>query len=119
MKPFLINEEPPGGKERTQSPQERSAFDDATSCILCGACFSACPVLDKNAAYLGPAALVSAARFQFDSRDRGSDERRPVLDVPDGVWGCENHFQCTRVCPRDIKVTKNINLMKNRLGKKA
>ena len=119
VKPFLINEEPSGGRERIQSQQERSAFDDATSCILCGACFSACPVLGKNANFLGPAALVSAARFQFDSRDRGTAERRSVLDVPDGVWGCENHFQCTRVCPREIKVTKNINLMKNRIGKKA
>ncbi len=117
VKPFLINPEDAGGKERRQTPQERAAFEDATSCILCGACFSACPVFEKNGAYLGPAALLNAARFTFDNRDTGLAERMSVLDSPDGAWGCENHFDCTRVCPREIKVTKAINLTKNRLKK--
>ena len=117
VKPFLINDEAPAGKERIQTPQERAAFEDATSCILCGACFSACPVFEKNASYLGPAALLSAARFTFDNRDRGLGERLAVLDDPNGAWGCENHFDCTRVCPREIKVTKAINLTKNRIKK--
>ena len=45
------------------------------------------------------------------------EERLEVLDHPDGVWACENHFQCTRVCPRGIKITKNINLSKRRITK--
>jgi len=64
---------------------------------------------------VGPAAIANAARFVFDSRDTGMSERLPVLDHPDGVWACENHFECTRVCPRGIKVTKNINLTKRRI----
>lgn len=32
-----------------------------------------------------------------------------------GVWPCENRFECTRVCPRGIKVTKLINLTKRRI----
>ena len=31
------------------------------------------------------------------------------LDNDDGVGACENHFDCTRVCPRGIKVTRAIN----------
>jgi succinate dehydrogenase / fumarate reductase iron-sulfur subunit len=118
VKPYLIpGEAPPEGRERLQSPEQRLAFEDPTKCILCAACFSACPVLDaKNPQFIGPAAIANAARFLFDSRDAGLDARRPVLDSPDGVWGCENHFECTRVCPRGIKVTKNINLAKRRLG---
>jgi succinate dehydrogenase / fumarate reductase iron-sulfur subunit len=117
VKPFLINEETVEGKERLQSPAERAAFDDATSCILCAACYSSCPVFEKNSAYLGPAALVSAARFVFDSRDTGLAQRMKVLDDPNGVWACENHFDCTRVCPREIKVTKNINGTKREIDK--
>lgn len=117
IKPFLINDEATDGRERVQSPKERAAFDDATSCILCGACFSACPVFEKNPNYVGPAALVSAARFIFDSRDKGLAERMSVLDDPNGAWACENHFDCTRVCPRDIKVTKNINATKGKIDK--
>jgi len=118
VKPYLISEqEAPGGRERLQSPEQRLAFEDPTKCILCAACFSACPVLEeKNPRFIGPAAIANAARFVFDSRDTGLDARQAVLDSPDGVWGCENHFECTRVCPRGIKVTKNINLTKRRLG---
>ena len=118
VKPFLINDKPVAEKERVQSPEERAVFDDPTKCILCASCYSACPILDgKNTAFVGPAALAQAARFIFDSRDRGFSERLGVLDHPDGVWACENHFQCTRVCPRGIKVTKNINLSKRRITK--
>jgi succinate dehydrogenase / fumarate reductase iron-sulfur subunit len=116
VKPFLINDQIVEEKERVQSPEERAVFDDPTKCILCASCYSACPILDgKNTAFVGPAALAQAARFMFDSRDRGFDERLGVLDHPDGVWACENHFQCTRVCPRGIKITKNINLSKRRI----
>jgi len=117
VKPFLINEEPVGKGERIQSQAERAAFDDTTSCILCGACYSSCPVLETNSAYVGPAALVQAARFVFDSRDHGFAQRLSVLDAPDGAWACDNHFNCTRVCPREIKITKNINATKRAVTK--
>ncbi|MCG6882097.1 MAG: succinate dehydrogenase iron-sulfur subunit [Deltaproteobacteria bacterium] len=109
VKPFLINEEPPPAGERLQSPMERMAFDDATNCILCAACYSACPILEENPAFLGPSAVVQAFRFLADSRDKGFEERLPVLNAPDGVWPCQNHFECTRACPRAIKITKRIN----------
>jgi len=117
VKPFLITDLPaPEGAERPQSAGERLAIDDMTKCILCAACYSACPVLDgKNPRYIGPAAIVNAARFVFDSRDTGLAERLPVLDHPDGVWSCDNLFECTRVCPRGIKVTKDINSTKRRI----
>jgi succinate dehydrogenase / fumarate reductase, iron-sulfur subunit len=119
VKPFLINDTPAPDKERLQSPKERAAFDDATACILCGSCYSACPVFEKTPGYLGPAALVQAARFLFDSRDAGLDPRRAVLDDPRGAWACQNHFDCTRVCPREIKVTKNINAIKAVMGREG
>ena len=118
VKPFLINDQEVAEKERMQSLEERAVFDDPTKCILCASCYSACPILDgKNPAFIGPAAIAQAARFLFDSRDRGFAERLPVLDHSDGVWACENHFECTRVCPRGIKITKNINLSKRRITK--
>ena len=113
-KPYLIAPDAgPEGRERSQTPEERGAFDDATNCILCAACFSACPVVrEVNPRFIGPAAIVQASRFLEDSRDRGLGDRLAALDHPDGVWPCENRFECTRVCPRGIKVTKLINLTK-------
>jgi succinate dehydrogenase / fumarate reductase iron-sulfur subunit len=117
VKPFLINHEPVAEKERIQSPEQRKAFDDPTNCILCSACFSACPVLYENPNFLGPAAITQAARFNNDSRDKGFTERLSVLDSLNGVWPCENHFECTRSCPRNIKITKLINHTKKSIIK--
>jgi succinate dehydrogenase / fumarate reductase iron-sulfur subunit len=116
-RPFLINDEPVKSAERIQSQEQRAVLEDTTSCILCGSCYSSCPVLQTNSAYIGPASLVQAARFMFDSRDRGIAQRVALLDSPDWVWACENHFNCTRVCPREIKITKNINAMKTAITK--
>ena len=115
--PFLLPAENvrAEGRETLQTQQQQAQFEDATKCINCAACFSACPVLEKNPRFLGPAAIVQAARFVEDSRDWGLAPRLDALDSPDGVWACENHFECTRVCPREIKVTKLINLMKRRV----
>jgi succinate dehydrogenase / fumarate reductase iron-sulfur subunit len=116
IKPYLSSPEPAAGRERLQTPEERSRIDDPTKCILCAACYSACPVRqEKNAAFIGPAAIVQAARFNEDSRDRGFEERLAALDDPNGVWPCESLFECTRVCPRGIKVTWLINLTKKRI----
>jgi len=118
IKPFFINNEKAGPKERRQSPEQRKIIDAATSCILCSACYSACPVVQgENPLYLGPAAIVQASRFNNDSRDRGFELRLPELDDPDGIWPCNNYFNCTQVCPRNIKVTKIINLEKNKIKK--
>ena len=117
VKPYLINEEKVLEKERVQSEEQRAQFDQATNCILCASCYSACPVIQGiNPNFLGPAAIVQASRFMDDSRDEGFEERLPQIDYPDGIWPCENHFECTRVCPRKIKVTKLINLTKNTIN---
>jgi succinate dehydrogenase / fumarate reductase iron-sulfur subunit len=118
VKPFFINDEKVKEKERIQTPEERKVFDEGTKCILCASCYSACPVVrDINSDFLGPASVVQAARFIDDSRDKGFIERLPQLDFPDGIWPCQNFFQCTRVCPRGIKITKLINQIKAKIVK--
>ena len=110
VRPYLIPAALPQSGETVQTPQQRARFDDPTKCILCGACYSSCPVVaETNPRFIGPAAVLSAARFIFDSRDMGVGQRLGVLDAADGAWACENHFNCTKVCPRGIKVTKSIN----------
>ena len=46
-----------------------------TNCILCAACFGACPVDGKNPEYLGPAALAKLYRFSIDPREARETER--------------------------------------------
>ncbi|MHC5141238.1 MAG: succinate dehydrogenase iron-sulfur subunit [Planctomycetota bacterium] len=118
VKPFLIPIQKPDEKENIQSPEDRKQFDDPTKCILCASCYASCPVVaETDPEFIGPAAVVQAARFVFDSRDQGLKPRKDVLDDEHGVWACDGHFNCTKVCPRGIKVTKNINLIKRKFKK--
>ena len=108
VNPFLVTETPPPARERLQSPAERARFDDTTKCILCGACTSSCPSFWAQPGYVGPAAIVNAHRFIFDSRDEGGEERLEILADKDGVWRCRTIFNCVDACPRGINITRAI-----------
>jgi len=110
--PYLINEEGVSDRERRQSPEERERYDDTTKCILCAACTTSCPIFWGDGEYIGPAAIVNAHRFIFDSRDQGADDRTRVLAEKSGVFRCRTTFNCTEACPRGIKVTKAIQEVK-------
>lgn len=106
--PFLVNDSPLPARERLQSAEDRARYDDTTKCILCAACTSSCPSFWANDAYVGPAAIVNAHRFIFDSRDEAAEERLEILAGDDGVWGCRTIFNCTDACPRGIHITQAI-----------
>jgi succinate dehydrogenase / fumarate reductase, iron-sulfur subunit len=115
IKPYFINYEPPPPTERHQSQEQRYRFDDTTKCILCACCTSSCPSYWGNHDYVGPASIVQAHRFIFDSRDQGADERLEILNDRDGVWRCRTIYNCTLACPREIKVTQAIGEVKKLL----
>lgn len=114
--PYLVNNEPPPLKERLQSPEERERFDDTTKCILCAACTTSCPSFWSNGRYVGPAAIVNAHRFIFDSRDRAGAERLRILSDQFGVYRCHTIFNCTLACPREIQITKAIGEVKRAIA---
>ncbi|MFJ4472215.1 succinate dehydrogenase iron-sulfur subunit [Streptomyces sp. NPDC089424] len=114
--PFLITKETnEPTRERLQSAEDRERFDDTTKCILCAACTSSCPVFWNDGQYFGPAAIVNAHRFIFDSRDEAGEQRLEILNDRDGVWRCRTTFNCTDACPRGIEVTKAIQEVKRAL----
>ena len=106
--PFLITTGNEPTRERIQSQKDRERFDDTTKCILCAACTTSCPVFWNDGQYFGPAAIVNAHRFIFDSRDDAGDMRLEILNDKEGVWRCRTTFNCTEACPRGIEVTKAI-----------
>jgi len=108
--PYFVNNSPPpeNGRERLQSQADRARFDDTTKCILCAACTTSCPSFWANENYIGPAAIVQAHRFIFDSRDEAYAERLKITGDTFGVWRCRTVFNCTNACPREIEVTKAI-----------
>jgi len=110
--PYLITHDEPPEKERLQSPEDRARFDDTTKCILCAACTTACPIYWADGEYVGPAAIVNAHRFIFDSRDEGTEERLEILAERSGAFKCRTTFNCTDACPRGIDVTRAIQDVK-------
>jgi succinate dehydrogenase / fumarate reductase iron-sulfur subunit len=114
VKPYLISKSAPPVKERLQSQEDRAAIDEAVNCILCGACSTSCPSLWSNDKYIGPAAILKAYRYIFDSRDEAADERLDIVDTPDGLWRCHTIFNCVEVCPKDINITWHISQLKKR-----
>ena len=117
IKPYLTTKTSPPERERRQSPDEERVFETAVRCILCACCTASCPVNQnpETAGYVGPAALVRAFRYLFDSRDEASGERIALLDRKDGAWGCQTLWKCTQVCPKEIPVTKQIGQIKKRI----
>ncbi len=115
--PYLINDEPvPPNRERYQSQEDRARFDDTTKCILCAACTTSCPSFFwGRSSYLGPAAIVNAHRFIFDSRDKATEERLAILADKDGVWRCRTIFNCVEACPREIDITRAIQEVKKEI----
>ncbi len=119
IKPYLIANSEPPEKERPQDPEDRKKIDEMINCILCGACYSSCPMVWTGEDYLGPAALLKAYRFVADSRDDASEERLAVVSTEKGVWRCHTVFNCAEVCPRSINITWSLQQLKKLAVRKA
>ena len=119
IKPYLMTRTHPPDRERIQLPEQHRQFEEAIRCILCACCTASCPINQNRETekYVGPAALVRAFRYLFDSRDEASQERTILLDHKDGAWGCQTLWKCTEVCPKEIPVTKQIGQIKKRIYK--
>jgi succinate dehydrogenase / fumarate reductase iron-sulfur subunit len=103
-------------RERLQTPQELAQFDDAIKCILCGCCYSGCPVItEQDDKFLGPAVILREHRYIFDSRIPYAEARFDILKKPHGIWGCKSYYVCTLVCPKKIRVTEAILRTKKKI----
>ncbi len=97
--PFLVNDDPAPTTERLQSPAERARYDDTTKCILCACCTTACPPFWGDRKYVGPAAIVNAHRFIFDSRDRAAADRLEILNDAEGRLALPHRVQLHQRLP--------------------
>lgn len=114
VKPWLMNTTPPPEKERHQTPEQHAVIEDATKCIMCGACTHSCPSTWADPDYLGPAAMLKAFRYTFDSRDHGTEDRLEVVDSKDGLWKCYTIFNCVEACPKGIDITRWLSALKRK-----
>ena len=119
IKPYLdskIEEHPE--MECVVSIEENDRIMEADLCIQCGACHYACPVVEINEQFIGPAAFVKAYRFEADIRDESHIERLETVALPDqGVWDCVKCFECAEACPKEINPIEKITSLHHMIFK--
>ena len=119
IRPYLINDEPPPERERLQSPAEREKLNGAYECILCACCSSQCPSFWWNPdKFVGPAGLIQAYRFIFDSRDQATEERLDDLNDAYRLFRCRTIMNCSEVCPKGLEPSHAIERVRLKMIKK-
>ena len=114
VKPWIIREQekPLSEGEYLQSPRELDAYQHFSQCINCMLCYAACPVFGLDPGFVGPAAIALGYRYNQDSRDHGTAERREVLGGHEGIWQCTFVGECSVVCPKHVDPAAAIQRVK-------
>ncbi len=104
VKPWIVreSEQPLEEGEYLQTPEELGEYKQYSMCINCMLCYSACPIYELDPDFIGPAVIALAQRYNLDSRDEGSEERKDILLSQDGIWSCTFVGECTTVCPKNV-----------------
>ena len=94
--------------------QEKEKINEVQSdCILCGSCYSACPVYAVNEEFLGPFSLTRVWKYVSDIRENDSKEKIDTIQN-NGVWDCTLCNECTLVCPQGISSKADIEKLRSK-----
>lgn len=86
-----------------EPPEDLKSYVRPEDCIECGLCISACPVVSTDDRFVGPAALVAAARLIDEPRGSDPEDLRAWVGRPEGVWQCTTCLACAGACPASIE----------------
>ena len=96
----------------SMQPEDEKRIEKQTDCILCASCYSACPVLEVDGAFLGPFALTRAWRYTSDTRCKDPKSRIDAVQEK-GIWDCTLCGECTAVCPQGIDPKTDIMMLRS------
>jgi succinate dehydrogenase / fumarate reductase iron-sulfur subunit len=111
-KPYIIEpaENPKTGEEYQIMPRDLERYLEATRCINCFCCATAC--ISTHRGFLGPNAVMASIIRLMDPREQAKKERLDVLCSEEGVYRCHTSKACSFVCPKEIDVAHFIALAK-------
>jgi len=112
VKPYIIRPAPPPqeGQEHPIMPRDLEHYVNATRCINCFCCASAC--ISSHRSFLGPNAMLASIVRVMDPREQEKDQRLKVIYGDQGVARCHTSRACSFVCPKEIDVAHFIALAK-------
>ncbi len=104
VRPWIVRKTdlPLQAGEYRQTPDEIDRYKQFSMCLNCMLCYAACPIYSIQPAFLGPAAIALAQRYNLDSRDQGQQTRAEVPTGDEGIWNCTLVGECTTVCPAEV-----------------
>lgn len=95
------------------SSEDAEVNEVQSDCILCGACYSACPVYAVNPEFIGPFALTRNWRYVSDKREEDVAGKIAAVQT-NGVWDCTLCGECVPVCPQGIAPKSDIDMLRNK-----
>jgi fumarate reductase iron-sulfur subunit len=95
------------------TPEDAEVNEVQSDCILCGACYSACPVYAVNSEFIGPFALTRSWRYVSDKREEDVAGKIAAVQT-NGVWDCTLCGECVPVCPQGIAPKSDIDMLRNK-----
>ena len=117
--PWLIREK--------EMPDERLTYETylnkmdldqlnrSSDCIKCSCCHAGCPKVDEMPEFIGPAISIQISKQMFDPRDRNFESRKTISAAKEGVFACDKHAVCVKVCPKDCRPLRAITFIQNRI----
>ena len=110
IKPYIIQPapQPAKGKEHKILPSVLENYVNATRCVQCFCCATACCITKEE--YLGPNAIIAGLVRIMDPREMAKQERKDILDSKQGAPMCRQSKGCDYVCPKGIDISYFIKL---------
>jgi succinate dehydrogenase/fumarate reductase iron-sulfur protein len=87
----------------------------AADCIKCGCCYADCPKVAEMPAFIGPAISIQLYKQLFDPRDKATEERLTLGAAAGGVFECDKHANCVKVCPKDCRPLRAITFAQQKV----
>jgi len=109
--PWLISETPKNNEEHNVAEADIGLFENTQDCINCHACSSDCSVYASDNEFPGPEALTKIYRYVADTRDVKKHERLKIA-TENGMWNCAHAYNCSDVCPKDVKPADKITKLR-------
>jgi succinate dehydrogenase / fumarate reductase iron-sulfur subunit len=111
-KPYIVewSPNPQAGKEYQIIPGVVEKYVEATRCINCFCCATACMSPPRH--FMGPNAVMASVVRLMDPREKAREERLQYLHSPEGVHRCHTSKACSHVCPKEIDVAHFVALAK-------
>lgn len=90
-------------------PDKQEVMYHFSQCMTCGCCLEACPQVNDNSNFMGPAVIGQVRLFNLHPvAGMQKVKRLEEMMSPGGISGCSNAQNCVRVCPKNIPLTDAI-----------